>query len=529
MTLGSLFDGISGFPLAGIYLGITPIWASEKDNVPISISRRHFQNMKQLGDVTKINGEDIDPVDIITFGTPCQDLSMAGNRKGLAGERSGLFFEAIRIIKEMRGKTNGAYPTFAVWENVYGAFSSNEGYDFLSVLQEFSAIAEPGISILRPALRGGATTIEWFNAGAIMGDSWSLAWRILDAQYWGVPQRRRRIFLVADFRDRCAGEILFKSESVSRNFTESGTERKGTSSNFERNIRAAGFIGCQGAKANGIGYAEELSPTIKSEGGGNTIPAVMGINDQGGDNINVEKSDVSPCLRSETHGNLPVVLEQQYAVDFGRVADRIQMNPKIAVTLQAEGGGCGAKTGLYCLPQKADTLAFSFKSFGQYEQDSKSQTRKERSDFTSEDLIIDNHAAMSCDFRNFSASKELSGTLQAKPNGGQSLNCINPICIATGQANAEILEDLCPTLSCNHEQPIVGNNYEVRRLTPIECERLQGFPDGWTEFGLTKKSVLQKISDSARYKVLGNSVAIPCVYRILLGIKEVSEKLGLIA
>lgn len=169
--------------------------------------------MKHLGDITKIHGDEIEPVDCITFGSPCQDLSIAGRRAGLAGERSGLFMEAVRIIKEMRSSTNGMYPTFAVWENVPGAFSSNCGEDFRAVLEELARIAQPDVSIPRPSGRGG----RWSKAGAIAGNGWSLAWRQLDAQYWGVPQRRKRIALVADFGGQRAAEILFERTGVSRN------------------------------------------------------------------------------------------------------------------------------------------------------------------------------------------------------------------------------------------------------------------------------------------------------------------------
>lgn len=168
--------------------------------------------MKQLGDITKIHGDKIEPVDCITFGSPCQDLSIAGRRAGLAGERSGLFMEAVRIIKEMRLSTNGLYPTFAVWENVPGAFSSNGGEDFRAVLEELARVEQPDASIPRPP-KGG----RWNKAGAIAGNGWSLAWRQLDAQYWGVPQRRKRIALVADFGGQRAAKILFERTSLSGN------------------------------------------------------------------------------------------------------------------------------------------------------------------------------------------------------------------------------------------------------------------------------------------------------------------------
>ena len=216
MKLGSLFDGSGGFPLAGALNGIEPVWASEVEPYPIAVTRSRFPHMEHLGDVSKINGAEIEPVDVITFGSPCQDMSVAGKRAGLKHEnkgddkttRSGLFYEAIRIIREMREATDGRYPTFAVWENVPGAFSSNKGEDFRCVLEEFVRICDEKLSVPRPA------NGRWNPAGEIMGDGFSVAWRTLDAQYWGVPQRRKRIYLVADFAGGRAGEILFEREGL---------------------------------------------------------------------------------------------------------------------------------------------------------------------------------------------------------------------------------------------------------------------------------------------------------------------------
>lgn len=217
LTLGSLFDGIAGFPYAADQLGIETLWTSEIEPAPSEISKRHFPNAIQLGDVTKINGAEIPPVDIISFGSPCQDMSVAGNRAGLEGNRSSLFHEAVRIIREMRSKTNGEYPTYAIWENVPGAFSSNKGEDFRRVLEE---ISETEI----PMPDGG----KWAESGMVELSDRSVAWRTFDAQYWGVPQRRKRIYLIADFRGKRAAEILFKSESVSGDIAESGETRQGT-------------------------------------------------------------------------------------------------------------------------------------------------------------------------------------------------------------------------------------------------------------------------------------------------------------
>jgi len=215
VTLGSLFDGIGGFPLAAVHNGIVPLWASEIESFPIEVTKIRFPEMLHVGDITKLRGDELPVVDIICGGSPCQDLSVAGQRAGLAGERSGLFMEQIRITKEMRsedgkrGKTNDLVrPRFFVWENVPGAFSSAEGEDFRAVLEETTRIADSTISIPRPP--GGV----WKSAGCILGSQFSIAWRVLDAQYWGVAQRRKRIFLVADFGGCTAPQILFKQDCL---------------------------------------------------------------------------------------------------------------------------------------------------------------------------------------------------------------------------------------------------------------------------------------------------------------------------
>ena len=245
MKLGSLFDGSGGFPLAGSLCGIEPVWAAEVEPYPIAVTMSRFPRMKHLGDVTKVNGADIEPVDIITFGSPCQDLSVAGKRAGLKHEsngddettRSGLFMEAIRIIKEMRGATNGVYPRFAVWENVPGAFSSNKGEDFRTVLEELIKIVEP--TAVMPAVPKNG----WPYADSYCCDGWSVAYRTFDAQYWGVPQRRRRIYLVADFAGECAAEILFEREGVRGYFETGRTPWKGAAADAES---CAGVCDCAG-------------------------------------------------------------------------------------------------------------------------------------------------------------------------------------------------------------------------------------------------------------------------------------------
>ena len=236
MKLGSLFDGSGGFPLAGSMCGIEPVWAAEVEPYPIAVTLSRFPGMKHLGNVSEISGAEVEPVDIITFGSPCQDLSVAGLRRGLKHEgngdeettRSGLFMEAVRIIKEMREATNGRCPRYAVWENVPGAFSSNGGEDFRLVLQSLIKIIEP--EAVMPAVPQGG----WAYADCYCGDGWSIGYRVFDAQYWGVPQRRRRIYLVADFGGERAHKILFEREGLRGHFTQGGTPWQATASDTER-------------------------------------------------------------------------------------------------------------------------------------------------------------------------------------------------------------------------------------------------------------------------------------------------------
>ena len=308
LTLGSLFDGSGTFPIMGMLSGIVPKWSSEIEPFPIAVTTNRLPFVKHLGDINKINGAEIEPVDIITFGSPCTDLSVAGKRQGLNAERSGLFFQAVRIIKEMRCATNGRYPRFAVWENVTGAFSSNGGEDFRCVLEELCKVKDPDISVPKPA--------KWEKAGEIVAENFSLAYRTVDAQYWGVPQRRMRIYLVADFDGECASKILFESEGVSGYSAESFrawkeiarcsgncSEETGSGLMFENHsqdtrytgpldvaqtvsatygtggnnqpfvVESAGFCTEHSAKAHGIGYEEEKAPTLRA----GVVPATLKV------------------------------------------------------------------------------------------------------------------------------------------------------------------------------------------------------------------------------------------------------------
>ena len=231
LTLGSLFDGSGGFPLGGLLTEqITPLWSSEIEPFAIRVTTKRLPQVKHYGDVSAISGADLPPVDIIPFGSPCQDMSIAGKRDGLDGSRSSLFYEAIRIVKEMRCKTNGEKPRFIVWENVPGAFSSNKGQDFKAVLEAVIGVKEPAASVPAPEKKG------WPDADYYVGDGWSVAYRVLDAQWWGVPQRRKRIYLVNDFGNGRAGQILFECESVLGYHSQGRDEEQGNSDNSENSL-----------------------------------------------------------------------------------------------------------------------------------------------------------------------------------------------------------------------------------------------------------------------------------------------------
>ena len=239
MKLGSLFDGSGGFPLAGALYGIEPVWASEIEPFCINVTSKRFPNMKHLGSVTDINGANIEPVDIITFGSPCQDLSIAGKQAGINdGERSNLFFQAIRIIKEMRNATSNEFPRYALWENVPGVFSSsNKGRDFHEVIKSFCSIVDDRIDVPGPA------DWSWKPAGCVLGDNFSIAWRVLNAQYFGVAQRRRRVFLIGDFAGGRAPQILFERKDMQWNPPTRGESWKSASRYVEGRTDGSSWLG----------------------------------------------------------------------------------------------------------------------------------------------------------------------------------------------------------------------------------------------------------------------------------------------
>ena len=552
--------------------------------------------MIHLGDITKIHGGEAPVVDVVIGGSPCQDLSIAGKRAGLAGARSGLYMEQIRIVKEMRehdmasGRTGEFLrPRYMVWENVPGAFSSNGGKDFAAVLEEAIRVAEPEAPDIEVPEKGWNT---WGGYHDEVGGRWSVAWRVLDAQHWGVPQRRRRIALVADFGGDTAWEISFERQSMSGYPAESGAEGERPSADAESGAAYAVRIrgGCDGGgkgalvqteksgtikagndqtlfcmatqqggaevrsddraptltasagmsgnnqpvvcagfklgnseQARSIGYAEEQAPTLNAECGGNK-PAVMCLNDQGGNVMGVSH-DVAGTLRAQEHGHQPAVMafdttqitsKQNGSIpDFGKPCHTLNANAhvpcavldmshacdvirdcgEVAPSLQARMGTGGNQIPL-TYQKTTGTLSPGAHAGSYNGQDAYNDMLVVSSEISpalrakANDPYRTDMAAYvaSVDCRNFTEGGEINGTLQAKESRGQSLNLNNT----------------------------VRQNMVVRRLTPLECERLQGFPDGWTDIGdwvktdkRGRKIKVKGSADSPRYKALGNSIALP--------------------
>lgn len=553
LTLGSLFDGSGGFPLGGLLCGIEPLWASEIEPFPIRVTTKRIPKMKHYGDISKLNGADLPPVDIITFGSPCTDMSVAGKRAGLDGEQSVLFYEAIRIIKEMRCKTNGRYPRYAVWENVPGAFSSNKGTDFKAVLE--SVISVTGQYAEVPAPDNG----RWPYADCCMGDGWSLAYRTIDAQYFGVPQRRRRIYLVADFAGDCAGEILFEPKGVSRNFTPCGSPwqraardaengsgttgdcvtclndqggsrmdiTKDTTSTLRAEahyppcvMQSSGFCTEHSAKSRGVGFEEERSPTLRA----GVVPGVAIENHPADGRCKIAEDGMVQTLTSRmgTGGmNVPLAI-QPFGICSDKSNSMLSANPHSGIyeaetsrTLDANGGNPGCHQGGIAV------VALQGSMIGREEKNGPQGSGiDEDVSFTLN--TVDRHAVA--------------------------------YAMTTGSFS-QVTEEKSPTLmSRDYKDPPLVNqpDYIVRRLTPTECARLQGFPDGWcadlatenpTEEDITfwtriwetqrkiigvsekpksRKQIIKWLqnphSDAAEYKMWGNGVALPCVCFILSGI-----------
>ena len=567
MTLGSLFDGIGGFPLAAVHCGGVPVWASEIEPFPMRVTKLRFPDMIHVGDITKLDGAKLPPVDVICGGSPCQDLSVAGLRKGLAGERSGLFMDQVRIVKEMRAEDERRgvsddfiRPRYLVWENVPGAFSSANGEDFRAVIEEIVHIKDSTCHVPRP------DTGRWESAGAaILGDQFSLAWRVLDAQYWGVAQRRRRIFLVADFGGLTAPKILFEQERLLRDPAEGQGQGKGVTTTAGNSSADSG--GSRVAEEKEVDifafHINQREETINLNGISGALMATtnmqmqtfvaegmrkfesaekeeecLSLNDQGGERMDVSV-DITATLRAGMSGHPPLVMgiqqgsagteeipdpalteeaetggnNQQILFENHGIDARYTGPHEVAPTMSARYGTGGNNVplvsdmpesyciagniidrevqnggnGLGCQPDISYTLTsadrhavFSRQRSDEFLQNRVTATQSARQHKDATDLVCEPY-------------QNTVGTIGYTDHKG-----IN---------NQYVSEDKC----------IVENRKLIRRLTPLECERLQGFPDHWTD--------IPGASDSARYKALGNSVAIPCVDFVLRGIAYFLRKM----
>ena len=595
LTLGSLFDGSGGFPLAGLLCGITPVWASEIEPFPIRVTTKRLPFMKHYGDISQMDGGRIEPVDIITFGSPCTDMSIAGKRSGLDGQQSVLFYQAIRIIKEMRCATSGKYPRYICWENVPGAFSSNKGEDFKAVLDAVIGVIEPDAQVPMPEKN------LWPYADIYMGDGWSLAYRTLDAQYWGVPQRRKRIFLVADFAADSAGQILFESEGLSGYSAESfrswqrtagsaaacagaaggiclndqggirmevshevaGTLRAETHGHAPCVVDAAGFNTEHSAESRSIGYEAERSPTIRA----GKVPAAVYEN-HSQDTRYTGPLDVAPTVSSNSGmggNNQPFVVKDEDT-------------PKtLKIRSGCEGGGKGAliqEDKSATLSCNNDQTVFVPKAYGICSKASHAMmSDNPHSGIYEADTsrtLDANGGNPGCNQGGIAVveSYSIQGSMIGREdkNGPQgdgvnedvsfTLNTVDrhAVYAMTTGSYTQVEEETAPTLMArDFKDPATVNcGYTVRRLTPTECARLQGFPDWWcSDLGTAeptmddlrqwyavfethrrvtgsaaKPRTLKQIAkwlkdpytDAAEYKMWGNGVALPCVYFVLAGI-----------
>ena len=657
LTLGSLFDGSGGFPLGGLMAGITPVWASEVEPFPIRVTTKRLPFMKHYGDITAMDGGKVEPVDIVTFGSPCQDMSVAGRRDGLDGSRSSLFYEAVRIIKEMRCATNGKYPRWICWENVPGAFSSNRGEDFKAVLEAVIGIVQPDTQVPMPE------KARWPYADLYLGDGWSVAYRTLDAQYWGVPQRRRRIYLVADLAGASAGKILFESEGLSGYSAEGFRSWQRAAGSLEACIGAAGFDGYNGS------LTDKTSATLGVNCGMSTGRNGIVLNDQGGNRMDITE-EVTSTLRAEAHhppcvvesadfctehsaksrtigyeeecsptlraGTVPAAVAlENYPID-GRIKVQENGNVQTLTSRMGTGGnnvplvmkirsGCeGGGKGALIQTDKSATLScnndqtlFEPTAFGICSKDSnsmksdnphsgiyKAETSRTldanggnpscnqggiavvesyaiqgsmigrddkngpQGDGVNEDVsftlnTVDRHAVYSMTTGSFTqVSEEKAPTVLARDYKDPTAVCygIGRDTFNQGQ-NAKFAptfeEELQPTLVAKGPGAI-QSGYTVRRLTPTECARLQGFPDNWCADLGTDKSTDEELyfwhkvfktyaavigckmksdaqiakwlrnphSDAAEYKMWGNGVALPCVWFVLSGIVWYAQSEG---
>lgn len=558
MKLGSLFDGSGGFPLAGSLCGIEPTWASEVEPYPIAVTRSRFPKMKHLGDISKIDGSKVEPVDIITFGSPCQDLSVAGKRAGLKREangdeettRSGLFMEAVRIIREMKEATHGRYPSYALWENVPGAFSSNGGEDFRIVLEELIKIVEP--TAVMPAVPKNG----WPYADSYCGDGWSLAYRVFDAQYWGVPQRRRRIHLVLDLRGERAREVLFEREGVRGYFAEGRTP-------------------WQAAAA----HAEDCAGADDREG---AVPYTLKIRSgcEGGGKGALIQTDKSATLATNNDQYLYLFQPVCYGISSYQSNAMLSDNPHSGIyeastsrTLDLNGGNPACNQGGIVIVEQR--LMDAYQHHGWRENAVCGTLTAGQNDTVRGDTPLVLGVAKTYDARDnavaYGINGDVAGTLDASYYKGcgmrQGVERDVVMQLASGKETVGTLMANAGTklwlgnqeafsgdyhIIEEREQPAV--RYIVRRLTPTECARLQGFADRWGDIDhkedftdeefrfwlevrnthaaingkavkeYTKEQMLKWYNglhtDSAEYKMWGNGIALPPALYVLQGITD---------
>ncbi len=597
LTLGSLFSGSGGFELGAVLSGITPIYSAEVEPFPIRVTTKRFPNMKHYGDVSTLNGAKLPPVDILTFGSPCQDMSVAGKRSGLDGERSSLFYQAVRIVKEMRCKTNGKYPRFVVWENVPGAFSSNKGEDFKAVLESLCKIKSENY-VVPPVEKG-----KWDSAGNIVGEDFSIAWRVFDAQYWGVPQRRKRIYLVADFTGQCAGKILFESEGVSGYSSQGICPWQGTAGDFEGCTGEAGTICLNDQGGNRMDVTEGMTCTLRAES--KHPPLVFENHSQ--DTRYTGPLEQAPTVLS-TYGtggnNQPFVLEipKTFKIRSGCDGKGALIQDDLSATL-----GCNNDQTLF-VPKAYGICAKDSNSMksdnphsGIYEADTSrtldanggnpacnqggivvvegngSRPSHKGDGYKESDVMytlntIEQHAVVyAIDRESYNCGQNYARKMGITEDGiNSTLNAQGPSAVAvptysmTTGSFMQVNDEKAPTLAARDykDPPIVNDvgempEYIVRRLTPTECARLQGFPDCWcSDLGTaepteeeikwwaevfethrkimgtsskpkTEKQIIKWLkdphSDSAEYKMWGNGVCLNNVIFVLIGIVYYSQ------
>ena len=576
-TIGSLFDGSGGFPLAAFMCGGVPVWASEIEPYPIAVTKTRFPYMKHLGSVTDIKGNEVDPVDVISFGSPCQDLSVAGLRKGLKHEdngdeettRSGLFMDAVRIIKEMREATNGKYPRFALWENVPGAFSSNKGEDFRIVLEELIKIVEP--SAVMPSVPQSG----WPYSDCYSGDGWSIAYRVFDAQHWGVPQRRRRIYLALDLGGQCAGEVLSERDGLRGYFEEGRTPWQATPGDTEDRV---GTADCEG---NCVAYG--ISPYHSN--------CMKSSNPHSGIYVadTARTLDAMNCgYPGCNQGGIAIV--EQHLFENHSQDSRYRGPLEVCPMLPAQLGTGGNNQPFVVEETKVFRKGTRPHSIDEAQKWEEAETANTLNTFDvgksrANELVVKSVCCIDGDKIGKAERSGGSGlgiregdkmyTLTAKDAGTHAV----AYGIGNGQADQPLVEEAvvldrafynqcvnaqyepqlytdgtCPTIVAKGPAAVCVR-YIVRRLTPTECARLQGFPDEWArpdkkseftdeeyEFWLNVRNTHAEINgktvksytkdqmlnwynklhtDSAEYKLWGNGIALPCALYVMQGIADV--------